>query len=458
MRGASDLNEYVKPRIIFHIDVNSAFLSWSAVRRLKEDPGAVDLRTVPSVVGGDQATRHGIVTAKSVPAKKYGIKTAEPVAKAMQKCPGLIVIRSEFDVYRKYSKAFISLLHTYTDAVEQVSIDEAFMDVTDILTHNEPISGRPDKNECKPGQPPEDLTVSCIIQEEAIALADSIRKRVREELGFTVNAGISVNRLLAKMASDFTKPDRTHTLFPEEIPAKMWPLPVGDLYGCGGKTAGRLVNMGIRTIGDAARTRPEILQSLLGEKGGLYLWRSANGKSSDRIVTERDEAKSCSNEITTAYDITDENYEKEIGRLLDALSRKVASRLQKEGVYANTVAVLVKTSDFRKRSMQSRLPDPAHDAETICKMARTLMDRLVLGDGVFSECPGIRLVGVKASDLSDGSYHQMNFTDYLEEGKRQEAARRADEAKQKEKRLSDMTAGLKKKYGETAIHKGWPLN
>ena len=119
-------------RTIFHIDVNSAFLSWSAVKRLKEDPGCVDLRTVPSVVGGDIKTRHGIVTAKSIPAKKYGIETAEPITGALSKCPNLIVIPSDFETYREYSHAFIDILLTYSQIMQQVSIDEAFLDVTEL--------------------------------------------------------------------------------------------------------------------------------------------------------------------------------------------------------------------------------------------------------------------------------------------------------------------------------------
>ena len=213
-------------RTIFHVDVNSAFLSWSALKLLEEDPGAVDLRTIPSGVGGDVKTRHGIITAKSIPAKKYGVQTGEPVVKALQKCPQLVLVPPDFETYRKYSRALMEILARYTPLIQQVSIDEAYMDLTDRIPYGD--------------------------REGALALAKQIRDHVREQLGFTVNVGISVNKLLAKTASDFEKPDRTHTLYPEEVPAKMWPLPIGTLHGCGKSTAQKLQLIGINTIGEAA--------------------------------------------------------------------------------------------------------------------------------------------------------------------------------------------------------------
>ena len=246
---AQDLKKYDK--FIFHIDVNSAFLSWSALKKLREEPGSIDLRTVPSAVGGDVQRRHGIITAKSIPAKKYGVTTGEPVVKALQKCPGLILVQGDFATYREYSHQFIELLGRYSPSVEQVSIDEAYVDVSGckkiygyLETAKEPFP---------------------------ICLAKKIKDEIRDTLGFTVNVGISDNKLLAKMASDFTKPDRIHTLFPEEVPKKMWPLPIGDLYGCGKSTASRLCDVGIRTIGDAANSDPEMLCSILGERSGAYI-------------------------------------------------------------------------------------------------------------------------------------------------------------------------------------------
>ena len=215
---------------IFHIDVNSAFLSWSAVKLLRDNPDEVDLRTIPSIVGGDRAKRHGIVTAASIPAKKLEIRTADTVASALEKCPDLVTVPSDFHFYRECSDKYIGILRGYTQLVEQASIDEAYVDV-----------------------------------------------------------GISTNCLLAKMASDFEKPDKTHTLYPPEIEMKMWPLPIGSLFGCGKKSAEKLQRIGIMTIGDAACASMDVLKSVLGEKGSEYIHKSANGKGRETLVGAKSE-------------------------------------------------------------------------------------------------------------------------------------------------------------------------
>ena len=296
-------------RIIFHVDVNSAFLSWSAVKRLREDPQALDLRTVPSAVGGDVKTRHGIITAKSIPAKKYGVQTGEPVMKALQKCPDLILVPGDRKTYKEYSRQFIAILKKYAEVVEQVSIDEAYMDMTG-------AAGSAGSREEE--------------RKAVLEIAAGIRKEIRESLGFTVNVGISSNKLLAKMASDFQKPDRTHTLFPDEVAGKMWPLPIRELHGCGGATAARLNTLGIVTIGDAAGTDPEILKGALGEKAGAHIWRAANGISNSPVRGTREKAKSYSNETTMAEDITGQNYGERMPAYLRKLSESVGGRMRKD--------------------------------------------------------------------------------------------------------------------------------
>ena len=398
---------------IFHVDVNSAFLSWSAVKLLRDDPGEVDLRTIPSIVGGDRSTRHGIVTAASIPAKKLGIRTADTVASAFEKCPGLVTVPSDFQFYRECSGKFIEILKRYTQIVEQASIDEAYVDIGNV----------PDP----------------------VDLAGNIRRQIREELGFTVNVGISTNCLLAKMASDFEKPDKTHTLYPEEIRTKMWPLPIGSLFGCGKKSAEKLQRIGIMTIGDAACASMDILKIVLGEKGSEYIHRSANGKGRETLKTEREEAKSYSNEITTSFDITKENYEVEMPKLIRMLGRKVAGRLQKAEVYAATISVMVKTNTFHRHSMQVTLPEAVQDEKSIVNAALGLVDRLMLGEGgIFSRESGIRLVGISASNLDDGSFRQVNLWEYtanLEKKKRND-------------KLSEMMQKINKKYGEDTIRRG----
>ena len=332
-------------KTIFHIDVNSAFLSWSAVKILKDDPQALDLRTVPSAVGGDVKTRHGIITAKSIPAKKYGIQTAMPVVKALQLCPKLILVESDFTTYSEYSHAFIEILHKYTPLVQQVSIDEAFID----LTGTEMLYKHLENEE----------------EKFPISIATAIRNEIRDTLGFTVNVGISSNKLLAKMASDFTKPDKTHTLFPEEIEKKMWPLPIGDLYGCGKATSQRLISLGMRTIGDVAQADEAFLKSVIGEKGGAYIYASANGLGSDVVQNEYEDAKSYSNETTIPTDITIENYDNEVPDIVRWLSDKVSARMRRDGVYGGTISVSVKTGNFKRHSIQKGLPDPTNSSEVI---------------------------------------------------------------------------------------------
>ena len=233
--------------VIFHIDVNSAFLSWTAIEQLKNG-STVDLRTIPSIIGGDREIRHGIVLAKSTSAKTFGIKTGEPVAHALRKCESLVIARPDHAMYRQYSKQLMTLLRTFTPDIEQLSIDECFLDFTPIAyQYKSPIAG-----------------------------ATLISKTVKEQLGFTVNIGIAPNKLLAKMASDFQKPDRVHTLWKSELQKKMWPLPVSDLFFVGRATTKTLFKLGIRTIGDLAKSDPSYLKQHL-KKHGEVVWGFANG-------------------------------------------------------------------------------------------------------------------------------------------------------------------------------------
>ena len=405
-------------RLIFHIDVNSAFLSWSAVKRLQEDPSCLDLRTVPSAVGGDIRTRHGVITAKSIPASRMGVCTGEPVVKALQKCPGLILVPSDFITYREFSRRFIKILEEYSEVLEQVSIDEAYLDMT----------GR------------------CA---DPLAAAEEIRTRIRTQLGFTVNVGISENKLLAKMASDFEKPDKTHTLYPEEVPAKMWPLPIRSLYGCGPRSAEKLSQLGITTIGAAAAADPRFLQDVLGDKAGTYIHNSANGISTSPVRAEEEKAKSYSNEITLPEDISAANYDQMMPRILTRLSDKVAGRLAKDGVRSSTVSVIVKTGGFRRHTRQTMLPSATNDPRTIEKAARELMYRLAFSeDGLFAADETIRLVGIGCSGLDDGQFRQMGLEEWLRD--REKLSQKSE----KNKKLDAMLHDIERKYGKGALRKG----
>ncbi len=309
--------------IIFHIDVNSAFLSWEAVYRLAHRGSGLDLRETASAVGGDISKRRGIILAKSIPAKKYGIKTGEMIPEARRKCPGLILVPPNYGLYEKCSAAFLKLLEEYSDVVEQYSIDEAFVD----------------------------MTASCHLFGTPVEAAEQIKDRIKNELGFTVNIGISENKLLAKMASDFKKPDLIHTLYPEEIQRKMWPLPVSDLFFVGRATVQKLSSMGIRSIGQLAAADPACLRSLL-KKQGEIVWGFANGIDFSPVLAEPPVNKGYGNSTTIPYDVADMQTARKV---LLSLSETVASRLRADGVQAEEAAVGIRYSDFSYVTHQKRL-------------------------------------------------------------------------------------------------------
>lgn len=427
---------YDYDKYIFHIDVNSAFLSWSALKKLREEPDSVDLRTIPSAVGGDVKKRHGIITAKSIPAKKYGIVTGEPVVKALEKCPHLVLVQSDFNTYREYSHAFIDILNKYSPLVQQMSIDEAFVDISGLKE----VYGYLETKDCP----------------YPICLAKKIKDEIRDTLGFTVNVGISCNKLLAKMASDFTKPDKIHTLFPEEIPDKMWPLPIGDLFGCGKQTAARLQNFGIRTIGDAATSDPEMLVSFLGKNAGSYIYRSANGFGSAEVTDTYEDAKSYSNETTLKNDLNADGYDKDIVPILKFLSEKVSGRLKRDKVYGRTVTVSVKTGNFKRHSAQLQLESSICDEQRIYKYSKELCDKLLLGDeGLFIKGETVRLVGVGVSKLDDGSYQQLSLFDNNMMPKEKKASDYPSAlSRDKQQKLDAMTEKLQKEFGKDIIKKG----
>ena len=385
-------------RIIFHIDVNSAFLSWEAVERLKEGE-RIDLRTIPSAVGGDMATRHGGVVAKSIPAKKYNIVTGEPVINAMRKCPNLIVVSPRHDVYKRYSKAFMDILREYSDIVEQYSIDEAFVD----MTGTRRLFGEP------------------------LEAAQKISNQIKTELGFTVNIGISTNKLLAKMASDFKKPDRVHTLFPNEISTKMWPLKVGDLFFAGKSTVKILNSIGIRTIGELANTAKDLIVKRL-KKHGDVLWRYANGLDDSPVEPVRADNKGYGNSITMSYDVTQSNQAKEV---LLWLTEKVCQRLRSDGFKAESVTVFVKYSDFTKESHQCTLVSSTDITQEIYRYVCKLFDEM------WDETP-IRLLGVSAGKVSkEETGRQLELFDTTDYGKLEKLDKAMDD--------------IRKKYGQNAI-------
>lgn len=362
--------------IIFHIDVNSAFLSWEAVYRLFHKGGTLDLREIPSAVGGDVSLRHGIILAKSIPAKKYGIKTGESIPEARRKCPGLVLAPPNYSLYEQCSGAFMDILREYSDAVEQYSVDEAFIDMT-TTCH---LFGTPERT--------------------ALLLKD----RIQEELGFTVNVGVSSNKLLAKMASDFQKPDQVHTLYPAEIQQKMWPLPVSALFFVGRATAKKLFSMGIRTIGELAAADPAWLKSTL-KKHGEVIWGFANGVDLSPVLETPAPNKGYGNSTTLSRDVTDRE---EADKVLLALSETVAARLRADHVQAEVVSVGIKYHDLSYVSHQKVLRASTDLTVEICRAARELFAEL------WDHRP-VRLLGVHTSRVRrDDFSRQISFFDEVD--------------------------------------------
>lgn len=382
-------------RQILHVDVNNAFLSWTAISLLKKGSN-LDIRTIPAIIGGDESKRRGIVLAKSPIAKELGIKTAEPIYFAKQKCPDLQIFPSDFTIYRHYSNLLYQLLLEYTEKVERFSIDECFLDMTDYLGNR-----------------------------TIFDIAKEISQRVKKEFGFTVNIGIATNKLLAKMASDFQKPDKIHTLFPQEIPTKMWVLPVSELFMVGKKTIPKLERMGIRTIGDLAKQDKTILIHKFG-KFGKVMWEYANGIDASEVISQEEEPKGIGNSITLPKDI--QNIE-ELSEVLLALAEQVAFRLRKQNKRAYVVNVQLKTKDFISYSHQKKLEVPTDSTKTIGNVAKALLQESYKGEP-------IRLIGVRVDNLCSKKEIQLSLF---------------DTNKEKQEKLDQTIDKLKEKYGYNTI-------
>jgi len=392
-------------RIIFHIDVNNAFLSWTAVYLLKKGYKK-DIRKIPSVIGGDEKQRKGIVLAKSPVAKKYGIVTAETLYSARKKCGWIEIFPPNYPFYVEQSKKIYDYLASYTPNIEQYSIDECFLDMTNYL-----------------------------MGDTLINKAKEINLRVKEELGFTVNVGVAHNKLLAKMASDFTKPDRVHTLYEEEIPNKMWNLPISELFMIGKRTVPKLYNMGIKTIGQLAKTDEELLIKKFG-KFGKMMWEYANGIDKSEVNYLPEKPKSIGNTVTLPMDIS--NIE-QLEEVIVAITEQVTYRLRKENLLATVVNVQLRTKNFVDFSHQSKLDSATSSTKEILKNAKDLLKEMYK-DGMF-----IRLVGVRVDGLVEKEELQLSLFGNTEENKKQQ-------------KLDSVLDGLNEKYGYNFVKRAGKMN
>ncbi len=378
-------------RMFLHIDVNNAFLSWTAVDRLQKGD-KLDLRTIPSVIGGDESKRHGIVVAKSNVAKKFGVQTAEPIYIARRKCPSIVIVEANHDLYKKYSDSLYELFLQYTDKVERFSIDECFLDLTGYL---------------KPG-------------EDLVKVGIEIKERIKREYGFTVNVGASDDKILAKMASDFEKPDKIHTLFKSQIEEKLWNLPVSEMFMVGKKSIPKLNKMGIKTIGDLAKTDKTILIKNFG-KYGYMIWSYANGESKEEVNYQKEKPKGIGNSVTLPYDVGNID---ELEKILIELVEKVSYRLRKENMYATVVNVQLKNNNFKNISHQKKLSIRTDTTKEILDVAKELLKELYNGEL-------IRLIGIRVDGLVEKNEMQLSIFDMPEDTKNKKIDETMDKLKEK---------------------------
>ena len=399
-------------KIIMHIDVNNAFLSWTAVLHLRQGM-KIDIRKTYAVIGGDEKARHGIVLAKSNPAKKRGVVTAETLYQAKKKCPNLKVYPPNYNFYKKMSDSMLNLICKYSPDIEQMSIDECFLDYTPVKH----------------------------LYGDEVEFAYKLKKEIYDTLGFTVNIGIGNNKLCAKMASDFSKPYKVHTLYENEVSEKMWPLQVDELFGIGKKTALKLHNLNINTIYDLAHTDSNFLYKYF--KNQAYeMILSANGNGSDVVISDESIPKGIGNETTLSRNIFNKE---ELEPYLLALSENVAIRLRKQKKYASVVVVTLKDKFFKRTSHQKKLVNATNLTEEIYKTSRDILNEMNIEDGV-------RLVGVRLDKLSDTSSHQVSlFEDLKVREDNNELEKTVDELKEKYgfkviKKASLMDSKVYKKY------------
>lgn len=391
-------------RVIFHVDVNSAFLSWSAAHRVLVLGEQEDLREIPSVVAGDKESRHSIILAKSKPAKAYGIQTGEPLFKAIEKCPDLRVVQPDYPLYVEASRHFVDVLREFSPVVEQFSIDEAWVD----MTGTERLHG------------------------SARLAAEAMRERIYRKLGFTVNIGISSNKLLAKMAGDFEKPNKVHTLFPEEVPEKMWPLKVRDLFLVGPATENKLKQMGIYTIGDLAKADEKILRKRLGKQGET-IWHYANGRNADLVQAQPADNKCYSNSVTTPGDVV---CSEDAHKVLLSLCETVAMRMRKDGKCGSCISVHMRTDKFYNFSHQAKIHGATNMTSEIFFHVKRIFDE------AWDTITPLRQLGVQVTDLSQEPYQQFDFLSGM-----------MPIQYERKLRLDETIDGLRDRFGENIIRR-----
>ena len=383
-------------RTIFHIDQNCFFASVEMVAH-------PELRNVPMAVTGDASKRHGIILARNELAKQAGVKTAEAIWQAEQKCPGLVKVSSHYDKYAFYSGKLRALYEEYSDRVEPFGMDECWVDMTDVIGDRDPRE-----------------------------LADEIRRRVREEFKLTCSIGVSFNKIFAKLGSDYKKPDATTVITEENFRDIVWPLPAADLLFVGGATASRLTEVNIRTIGDMANASRGFMADYLGKPGEM-LWLYANGIDDTPVAPsdEKRQYKSIGNSMTTPKDILTR---RQACGTFRTLSASVASRLRKHGLLGCNVAITVRDKDLFTYEHQKTLFEPTNSEKVIYETAMELFDES------YDWHTAIRSVGVRcAKVIPEDSGIQMSIFSETQEKKEEDS------------KLSKVIDDINRRFGEGTV-------
>ena len=390
----------IMDRVVLHVDVNNAFLSWTAIDLL--DKGyKEDIRNIYAIIGGDEKKRTGIVLARSQLAKKAGVITGEPIFMARKKCPYLKIFKSDYSLYQKKSKQLFDYISKYTPDIEIFSIDECFIEYTNVKK----------------------------LYGDEIEFSKKLSKEIKKNLGFTVNIGIANNKLCAKMASDFSKPNKIHTLYKHEVKEKIYNLPVGELFGIGKKTNEKLNNIGIKTIGELANSNVETLYKLFKNQANKMI-QHAQGIDNSIVDSSYNEPKGISNEITLDRNIEDKN---EVYHYLLLLSESVAMRLRKQNKYAKVIAVIIKNKYFIRKTHQKTLNNHTNNTNEIYEFSKKIYDEMQNDDA-------IRLIGIRLDNLTDKTEEQLSLFDNVTK-------------KENDSNLDNVLDYLKDKYGNDIICK-----
>lgn len=390
-------------RVILHCDLNCFYASVE----LLSHP---ELRELPVAVCGDPASRKGIILAKNEPAKRCGVKTAETIWQARQKCPDLVLLPPHHDRYREFSRLVNAIYGQYTDLVEPFGIDESWLDITGSMH----LFG---------GDPKE--------------IADDIRQRIRRELGLTLSVGVSFNKVFAKLGSDYKKPDATTVISPENWQSIVWPLPVGSMLFAGPAAQRALGQYGIRTIGQLAAAGSALPQELLG-KLGHQLWCYANGLDDSPVRPQhlQEPVKSVGNSTTFRENLTTRE---EIRRGTALLCDSVATRLRQQGLYCRCLQVGLRDPSFHNISRQKHLPHSTHLMRELLSTAMELIDQ------IWRSPNPVRLISVTALNLTD------QWETYEQEDLFAPAQSRQD---QRQEKLEQAMDNIRRRFGGKAIAYG----